>query len=81
MLICLNTVKWFQVLRNNINNLIFPSHMFAHILKGQTVLFDPGIGANQVLPLWVREDLRAMELKGNFTFPKTPELEPHHQIV
>ena len=38
------------------------------------VLFDPLIGPYQVLPLWVRIDLRAMAMKEYAAFPKAPEL-------
>ena len=41
--------------------------------KCQTVLFD--------LPLWVRGDLGAIGIKRYSTFPKSPRLEPYHQIV
>ena len=34
-----------------------------------------------VLPLWVRVDLGVMLMKEYSIFPKTSELEPHHQVV
>ena len=45
------------------------SHLFAHSLNGQTVLFDPLIGPYQVLLLWVRVGLGAMVMKRYSTFP------------
>ena len=48
----------------------------------QTVIFDPYIEPNQVLPLQARMDLGALAMKGYSTFPKAPALqEPRHQIV
>ena len=48
----------------------------------QTVLFNPPIRPHQVLPLWVRVDLRVIAMKGYSAFPKAPALlEPLHQIV
>ena len=38
------------------------------------------MGPYQVLPLRIKADMGVMELKGNYTFPKSPELEPHHQM-
>ena len=38
------------------------------------------IGPQWVLSLWVRVNLRVMTMKGYFTFPKAPGLEPHHQM-
>ena len=46
------------------------------------VLFDPLIGAFQVLPLRARGDLGTIAMKGYSAFPKAPALlEPLHQIV
>ena len=39
------------------------------------------MGPKQVLPLWVKVDLGVMAMKGYSSFPKGPELEPHHQIL
>ena len=50
--------------------------------KYQIFIFDPLIGPYQVLPLWGRDDLGVMAMKGYSTFPKTPVLlETHNQIV
>ena len=35
--------------------------------------------SEQVLPLWVRVDLRVMVMKGYSTSPKFQRLQPHHQ--
>ena len=46
------------------------------------VLFNPYVGAYQVLPRRARVDLGAMAIKGYSAFPKAPAtLEPQHQIV
>ena len=39
------------------------------------------MGPNTVLILWVSINLGVMAIKGYSTFPKAPELKPHHQIV
>ena len=44
----------------------------------KSVLFDPNIEVNQVLPLQFREDMRVMIIKEDSTFTKTPR--PHHQM-
>ena len=33
-----------------------------------------------VLTVWVRVDLGVMTMKGYSTFPRSPELEPHHKM-
>ena len=38
------------------------------------------MGPQLVLPHRVRVDLGVMSMKGYSTFPKAPELEPHHQM-
>ena len=50
--------------------------MFAHSLHYRTVLYDPYIGPDLVLPLRDKVDQGAMIIKGYFTFPRTPRLEP-----
>ena len=57
------------------------SHLFVTQFKLLSVLFDPLTGPYLVLPLWVREDLGAMAMKGYSTFPKASRLDPHYQIV
>ena len=46
-------------------------------MNDQTYLY---LGALQVLPLWVREEMGVMAMKGYSTFSKASELEPHHQV-
>ena len=70
----LQTDKWFQVLLYNSHNLI-------SFVCTQFVLFDPQTGSYQMLPLQVRVDLGAMVMNGYSTFPKSPWLEFHYQIV
>ena len=38
------------------------------------------MGPKQVLQLQVRVDLGVMAMKGYSTFPRSPKLEPHHQM-
>ena len=53
-----------------------------HLNQHSLVLFDPLIGAYQMLPLQARVYLEVMTMKGYSTFSKAPTLlEPHHQIV
>ena len=47
----------------------------------RTVLFDPAVGSSQVLSLRVRVKLGAITMKRYSAFPKSPRLEPRHQIV
>ena len=35
----------------------------------------------QVLPLKIKVDLGIMAMKGYSTLPRSPELEPHHQML
>ena len=49
--------------------------------KCQTVLFDPLIGPDQVLPIRARVDQGAIAMKGYSIFPKALGLEHHHLIV
>ena len=39
------------------------------------------MGLKPELPLQVRKDLGVMAMEEYFTFPKVPELEPHHLMV
>ena len=57
------------------------SHLFAHSLNGETVLFEARIGLDQVLPLRVIVDVGAIAMKGYSAFVKAPSIEIHHQIV
>ena len=51
------------------------------VLNCQTVLFDSLIEPFQMQLLRVRVDQGAMAMKEYFTFPKTLQLELHHQTV
>ena len=59
---CLHTVKWSNssIADNSIYNKSFVCTQF----KYHTVLFNPWIGAYQVLPFWARVELGAMTMKG-----------------
>ena len=39
------------------------------------------MGSKQVLPLQVRVDMGLMTIKGYSTFPRSQDLEPHHQML
>ena len=38
------------------------------------------MGLSKIIPLQVRVDLEIMAMKGYSTLPRSPELEPHHQM-
>ena len=76
-----NTIKWFQVMPCNINISIKLQSFACTQLNGQTVLFDPEMRPSQVLRLQVRIDQGVITMKVYSTLPKSPGLEPHHQIV
>ena len=68
----------FQAIQFSLTVLI-PTIQFS--ISMQLVLFNPSIGAYQVLPFWTRVELGAMAIKWYSVFPKAPALvEPHHQI-
>ena len=52
-------------------------HFFAHSLNVKHLYFTHYL----VLELQVRMDMEAMTMKRYSTFPKTPGIEPHHQII
>ena len=57
------------------------TRILCRLFQCQTVLFDPSIGPNQVLPFLARMDLGAIVMKRYYTFLKgSPLLEPHYQI-
>ena len=63
-----------------VKNTLFQAIQFS--MSMPLVLFNPLIGAYQVLPRRARVDLGAMAMKGYSAFLKAPaSLEPHHQIV
>ena len=67
----LYSAKWFQVLLCN-------SHNLTSVICLPTVC---STWPNQMLPLRVREDLRAMAMKRYTIYPISPRLEPCLQMV
>ena len=64
------------------NKSIYHKSFVCTQFKCQTVLVDPLIGPDQVLPFQVRIDLGVTAMKGYSTFSNALALlEPHHQIV
>ena len=56
------------------------SHLFAHSLNVEQFYLTHRYDPYQILPLWVRVDMRAMKLKGYSAFSKALRQEPHHQV-